>query len=113
MDKGTVTVVIFLAIVVHQGLNHQGIELPTSQETPILGPAWLEGVRIVDADVHTHQKPSSVDRPIGHEGTIGSGSTSGPPLLGRSREILYTILESWEPKEHAGRPIVNRSRVPV
>ena len=96
-----------------QEVKHQRMELPTNQATPVLSPALLGAVRIVDADVHTHQEPSSVDRPIGHEGTIGSGSTSGPPLLGRSREILYTILKSWQPVEHAIRPIVNRSRVRV
>lgn len=112
MNKWPIIVVV-TGTLAAQEVKHQRMELPTNQATPVLSPVLLEAVRIVDADVHTHQEPSSVDRPIGHEGTMGSGSTSGPPPIGRSREILYTILKSWQPVEHAVRLIVNRSRVPV
>ena len=112
MNKWPIIVVV-TGTLAAQEVKHQRMELPTNQAPPVLSPALLEAVRIVDADVHTHQEPSSVDLPIGHEGTMGSGSTSGPPPIGRSREILYTILESWRNVEHAVRPIVNRSRVPV
>jgi hypothetical protein len=111
MNKWPIIVVVTGALAA-QEVKHQRMELPTNQATPVLSPGLLETVRIVDAD-HTHKEPSSVDRPIGYEGTMGSGSTSGPPPIGRSREILYTILESWRNVDHAVRPIMNRSRVPV
>ncbi|HEV8328271.1 MAG TPA: hypothetical protein VGQ08_12380 [Nitrospiraceae bacterium] len=107
MDKWTVTAVLFVAIIVHEGLNHQGIELPSSQETPVLSPALREAIRIVDADLHTHKgPPSSLDQPMGHEADDAaiSGDVS-VPLIGqeirsnpvRRRDVRYEAGEQPTP----------------
>jgi len=65
-----VFIVVVVTILTHQEMNHQGLKLPTSQETLLLNPALLEAVRIVDADLHTHQEPpSSADQPIAQDTT--------------------------------------------
>jgi hypothetical protein len=104
MDKWTVTVVVFVAIIVHQGLNHQAIEFPANQETPILSPALLEAVRILDADLHTHQEPpSSVDQPIGQDATdkVQSDVQSAPfiPVLDSPRPPVRRVRadQYWSP----------------
>jgi hypothetical protein len=99
MDKWTVTIVLFVAIIVHQGLTHQGIDLPTSQETPVLSPALREAIRIMEADEHTHKgPPRSPNPPTGHDAKDAaiSGDIS-VPLIGqeirsnpvRHRDVRY------------------------
>jgi hypothetical protein len=59
MDKRTVFVMFVVAILAHQGMNHEGFELPSSQETPIMSPALLNAIGIVDADLPSHKERSS------------------------------------------------------
>lgn len=104
MDKRTVLVMFFVAILTHQGMNHEGLELPTGQDTPILSPTLLEAVRILDADLHTHQEPpSSVDQPIGQNATdkVQSDVQSAPfvPVLDSPRPPVRRVRadQYWSP----------------
>jgi hypothetical protein len=58
MNKWTVTVMLFVVIIVHQEM-----ELPTNQDTPVIGQVLAQAVRARDADLHTHQEtPSGLDQ---------------------------------------------------
>ncbi|MBI3807790.1 MAG: hypothetical protein HY281_09835 [Nitrospirae bacterium] len=54
MDKRTVLVMFVVAILAHQGMNHEALEVPSGQETQAMSPALLKAVRIVDTDLPTH-----------------------------------------------------------
>jgi hypothetical protein len=77
---GGVTLLVF-AIGGQVGQHSSTDELPVNQETPFVSPELANAVRVVDADLHTHQEPpSSVDEPIGHDATDAVVSAVSEPF---------------------------------
>ena len=104
MDKRTVLVMFVVAILAHQGMNHEALEVPSGQETQAMSLALLKAVRIVDADLHTHQEPpSSADQPIGQDATdkVQSDVQSVPfvPVLDNPRPPVRRARadQYWSP----------------
>lgn len=76
MDQRTVLVMLVAAILTHQGLHHEPLEVPTSPATPSLSLALREAIRIVDADLHSHRESKSgPGEQIGRDATEGRTST--------------------------------------
>jgi hypothetical protein len=68
MDKRTALIMFVVAILTHQGMNHEEFELPGDQETSILSRALVNAGKIIDADLHSHkERSSSLDQAMGHE----------------------------------------------
>ena len=109
------------AILAHQGMNHEALEVPSDQETQAMNPALLQAVRIVDADAHTHREsPSSTDQRIGKLAL--EALTSGSPFQRDqwtavklvNNGMLYLFHRRSEPvhlPEHCQWKARQRSRV--
>jgi len=102
MDQRTVLVMFVVAILAHQGMNHEGLELPSNQETPILRPTLLNAVRVVDAHLHSHkERSSSLDQAMGHEADE-SAISGGVSVLLTGQEMRMNPVRRYDVRYGAG-----------
>ncbi len=103
MDMRNVPITFFVGIVMLQGLHHEALELPSSEDTPALSDELRAAARIVEADLHSHkEKPSGLDQPMGQEADDASISGGvSVPLFGQEM-ALNRPVRRYEVRYEAG-----------